>query len=35
MFIRTFVIMLPITTATEILRGWSAGLVWVFFQLTS
>lgn len=33
MFIVTFVIMLPITLKTgEPLKGWSAGLVWVFFQ---
>src|SRR5436190_4367546 len=33
MFIVTFVIMLPITIKTDDpLNGWSAGLVWVFFQ---
>jgi AGZA family xanthine/uracil permease-like MFS transporter len=33
MFIVTFVIMLPITLKTgDPLKGWSAGLVWVFFQ---
>ena len=33
MFIVTFVIMLPITIETgDPLKGWSAGLVWVFFQ---
>src|SRR5258708_14902735 len=33
MFIVTFVIMLPVTIKTgDPLRGWSAGLVWVFFQ---
>src|SRR6202020_1608351 len=33
MFIFTFVIMLPITIKTgDPLKGWSAGLVWVFFQ---
>src|SRR3974390_2397423 len=33
MFIVTFVIMLPITAKTgDPLKGWSAGLVWVFFQ---
>src|ERR1700749_1543572 len=33
MFIVTFVIMLPITLATnDPIKGWSAGLVWVFFQ---
>src|SRR6202522_4039394 len=33
MFIVTFVIMLPITSKTgDPLKGWSAGLVWVFFQ---
>lgn len=33
MFIVTFVIMLPITFKTgDPLKGWSAGLVWVFFQ---
>jgi adenine/guanine/hypoxanthine permease len=33
MFIVTFVIMLPITLRTgDPLKGWSAGLVWVFFQ---
>ena len=33
MFIVTFVIMLPITLKTgDSLKGWSAGLVWVFFQ---
>src|SRR5216110_3240794 len=33
MFIVTFVIMLPITLKTgDPIRGWSAGLVWVFFQ---
>ncbi|HTG07305.1 MAG TPA: regulator [Bradyrhizobium sp.] len=33
MFIVTFVIMLPITIKTgDPLKGWSAGLVWVFFQ---
>src|ERR1700678_4519752 len=33
MFIVTFVIMLPITIkAGDPLKGWSAGLVWVFFQ---
>jgi AGZA family xanthine/uracil permease-like MFS transporter len=33
MFIVTFVIMLPITVKTgDPLKGWSAGLVWVFFQ---
>src|SRR5262245_20056739 len=32
MFIVTFVIMLPITIKTgDPLKGWSAGLVWVFF----
>ncbi|HEY5964057.1 MAG TPA: regulator [Xanthobacteraceae bacterium] len=33
MFVVTFVIMLPITIKTgDPLKGWSAGLVWVFFQ---
>jgi adenine/guanine/hypoxanthine permease len=33
MFIVTFVIMLPITIKTgDPVKGWSAGLVWVFFQ---
>src|ERR1700704_2243726 len=33
MFVVTFVIMLPITITTgDPLKGWSAGLVWVFFQ---
>ena len=33
MFIVTFVIMLPITIKTgDAMKGWSAGLVWVFFQ---
>ncbi|MGE5156545.1 MAG: regulator [Gemmatimonas sp.] len=33
MFIVTFVIMLPITLRTgDPVKGWSAGLVWVFFQ---
>jgi adenine/guanine/hypoxanthine permease len=33
MFIVTFVIMLPIATATgDPIKGWEAGLVWVFFQ---
>src|SRR5215510_12814821 len=33
MFVVTFVIMLPITVKTgDPLKGWSAGLVWVFFQ---
>jgi adenine/guanine/hypoxanthine permease len=33
MFIVTFVIMLPVTIKTgDPLKGWSAGLVWVFFQ---
>jgi adenine/guanine/hypoxanthine permease len=33
MFIVTFVIMLPITLKTgDPMRGWAAGLVWVFFQ---
>ena len=33
MFIVTFVIMLPITLKTgDPIKGWSAGLVWVFFQ---
>ena len=33
MFIVTFVIMLPIAIKTgDPLKGWSAGLVWVFFQ---
>jgi adenine/guanine/hypoxanthine permease len=33
MFIVTFVIMLPITLRTgDPMKGWSAGLVWVFFQ---
>src|SRR5438128_2236234 len=33
MFIVTFVIMLPITLRTgDPIKGWSAGLVWVFFQ---
>jgi adenine/guanine/hypoxanthine permease len=33
MFIVTFVIMLPIATATgDPVKGWEAGLVWVFFQ---
>src|SRR6195952_5083319 len=33
MFIVTFVIMLPITVKTgDSMKGWSAGLVWVFFQ---
>jgi adenine/guanine/hypoxanthine permease len=32
MFVVTFVIMLPITIKTgDPLKGWSAGLVWVFF----
>src|SRR5580765_7137825 len=33
MFVVTFVIMLPITIKTgDPMKGWSAGLVWVFFQ---
>src|SRR4029077_17137550 len=33
MFVVTFVIMLPITIKTgDPLKGWSGGLVWVFFQ---
>ena len=33
MFIVTFVIMLPITLKTgDPMKGWAAGLVWVFFQ---
>ncbi|MGO9697966.1 MAG: regulator, partial [Xanthobacteraceae bacterium] len=33
MFIVTFVIMLPITLATkDPIKGWEAGLTWVFFQ---
>jgi adenine/guanine/hypoxanthine permease len=33
MFIVTFVIMLPVTLKTgDAMKGWSAGLVWVFFQ---
>jgi AGZA family xanthine/uracil permease-like MFS transporter len=33
MFIVTFVIMLPITLSTQDpIKGWEAGLVWVFFQ---
>jgi adenine/guanine/hypoxanthine permease len=33
MFIVTFVIMLPVTLKTgDPMKGWSAGLVWVFFQ---
>ena len=33
MFVVTFVIMLPITLKTgDPMKGWSAGLVWVFFQ---
>jgi AGZA family xanthine/uracil permease-like MFS transporter len=33
MFIVTFVIMLPITLSTkDPVKGWEAGLVWVFFQ---
>ncbi len=33
MFIVTFVIMLPVTLRTgDPIKGWSAGLVWVFFQ---
>src|SRR5215510_14977507 len=33
MFIVTFVIMMPITLKTgDPVKGWSAGLVWVFFQ---
>jgi AGZA family xanthine/uracil permease-like MFS transporter len=33
MFVVTFVIMLPVTLKTgDPLKGWSAGLVWVFFQ---
>src|SRR5258707_742984 len=33
MFVVTFVIMLPVTIKTgDPLKGWSAGLVWVFFQ---
>jgi len=33
MFIVTFVIMLPITLRTgDPMKGWAAGLVWVFFQ---
>src|ERR1700759_2659994 len=33
MFVVTFVIMLPITAKTgDPIKGWSAGLVWVFFQ---
>src|SRR5258708_11420658 len=32
-FIVTFVIMLPVTLKTgDPMKGWSAGLVWVFFQ---
>ena len=34
MFVVTFVIMLPITLKTgDPIKGWEAGLVWVFFQL--
>jgi AGZA family xanthine/uracil permease-like MFS transporter len=33
MFIVTFVIMLPVTLMTnDPIKGWEAGLVWVFFQ---
>ena len=33
MFVVTFVIMLPITLKTnDAIKGWEAGLVWVFFQ---
>ena len=33
MFVVTFVIMLPIALATgDPIKGWEAGLVWVFFQ---
>jgi AGZA family xanthine/uracil permease-like MFS transporter len=33
MFVVTFVIMLPITLSTgDPIKGWEAGLVWVFFQ---
>src|SRR5215510_5813384 len=33
MFVATFVIMLPITIRTgDPIKGWEAGLVWVFFQ---
>ena len=33
MFVVTFVIMLPIATMTgDPIKGWEAGLVWVFFQ---
>jgi AGZA family xanthine/uracil permease-like MFS transporter len=33
MFVVTFVIMLPITIKTgDPIKGWQAGLVWVFFQ---
>jgi AGZA family xanthine/uracil permease-like MFS transporter len=33
MFVVTFVIMLPITLSTgDPIKGWQAGLVWVFFQ---
>src|SRR5947208_8787746 len=33
MFVVTFVIMLPIASATgDPVKGWEAGLVWVFFQ---
>src|SRR6516165_10282126 len=33
MFVVTFVIMLPITLKTgDPIKGWQAGLVWVFFQ---
>ena len=33
MFVVTFVIMLPIATTTgDPIKGWEAGLVWVFFQ---
>jgi adenine/guanine/hypoxanthine permease len=33
MFVVTFVIMLPITLKTgDAIKGWQAGLVWVFFQ---
>jgi AGZA family xanthine/uracil permease-like MFS transporter len=33
MFVVTFVIMLPVTLKTgDPIKGWSAGLVWVFFQ---
>jgi AGZA family xanthine/uracil permease-like MFS transporter len=33
MFVVTFVIMLPIASATgDPIKGWEAGLVWVFFQ---